>query len=68
LIFIDPPYRFDYGAKALKVIAERGLLKAGGVAVFEWDKSLTEQIDGLEKYDERKYGKTYLNFYKVDNN
>jgi 16S rRNA (guanine(966)-N(2))-methyltransferase RsmD len=68
IIFIDPPYRFDYGAKALKIIAERGLLKSGGVAVFEWDKSLREDITGLEKYDERKYGKTYLNFYKVDNN
>jgi 16S rRNA (guanine(966)-N(2))-methyltransferase RsmD len=68
MIFIDPPYRYDYGEKALKIIAERKLLNDGGVAVFEWDKSLETPIDGLEKYDERKYGKTFLNFYRAANN
>jgi 16S rRNA (guanine(966)-N(2))-methyltransferase RsmD len=65
LIFIDPPYRFNYGHTALETIAKRGLLKENGIAVYEWDKSLETPVEGLEKFDERKYGKVYLNFYRV---
>lgn len=64
LIFIDPPYRFDYGEKALYKIAERGLLSENGIAVYERDVLFTGEIAGLEKYDERKYGKAYLTFFK----
>jgi hypothetical protein len=34
------------------------------VAVYERDRPFEGEIDGLEKYDERKYGKTYLTFFK----
>ena len=64
LIFIDPPYRFDYGEKALKKIAERGLLSENGIAVYERDVPFNGEIVGLEKYDERKYGKAYLTFFR----
>ncbi|MBQ7948425.1 MAG: 16S rRNA (guanine(966)-N(2))-methyltransferase RsmD [Clostridia bacterium] len=64
VIFIDPPYRFDYGEKALKKIADKGLLSADGIAVYERDVPFAGEIAGLEKYDERKYGKTYLTFFK----
>ncbi|MBR2646921.1 MAG: 16S rRNA (guanine(966)-N(2))-methyltransferase RsmD [Clostridia bacterium] len=64
LILIDPPYRFDYGVAALKKIAQKGLLSDGGIAVYERDRPFEGEIDGLEKYDERKYGKTYLTFFK----
>ena len=64
LIFIDPPYRFDYGVKALRIIAERNLLTDKGVAVYERDVPFEGEIDGLEQYDERKYGKAYLTFFR----
>ena len=64
LIFIDPPYRFDYGETALKKIAQKGLLSENGVAVYERDRPFEGEIVGLEKYDERKYGKAYLTFFK----
>ena len=64
LIFIDPPYRFDYGEVALNKISQRGLLSENGVAVYERDCPFLGEIDGLEKYDERKYGKAYLTFFK----
>lgn len=65
LIFIDPPYRFDYGKKALETIARKRLLTENGVAVYERDRVFEEEIVGLEKYDERKYGKTYLTFFRL---
>lgn len=64
LIFIDPPYRFDYGVKALEKIAEKGLLSEKGVAVYERDRPFEGEIEGLEQYDERKYGKTYITFFR----
>lgn len=64
LIFIDPPYRFDYGEKALQTIAEKGLLTENGIAVYERDRPFEGEIAGLDKYDERKYGKAYLTFFR----
>ncbi len=68
LIFIDPPYAKEYGVQALKIIAGRGLLNEGGVAVYERDRAFTGEVAGLEMYDERRYGKTYLSFFKVTEN
>ena len=64
LIFIDPPYKFDYGKTALEKIVQKGLLAENGVAVYERDRPFEGEIDGLEKFDERKYGKAYLTFFK----
>ena len=65
VVFLDPPYRFDYGKSALEMIAKRGLLSENGVAVYERDRAFEGEIDGLEQYDERKYGKTYITFFRV---
>ncbi|MGN1234857.1 MAG: 16S rRNA (guanine(966)-N(2))-methyltransferase RsmD, partial [Christensenellaceae bacterium] len=62
LIFIDPPYREDFGMIALDEIGRRGLLKAGGVAVYESDRP-TREIEGLTLCDTRSYGRTKLYFY-----
>lgn len=64
IIFIDPPYAADHGVNALKIIAQGNNLTEDGIAVFERDKSFEDEIAGLEKYDERKYGKTYLTFFR----
>ena len=65
IIFIDPPYRLECGVEAIKTIAAKRLLKEDGVLVFERDRSFEGEIDGLEAYDERKYGKTFLTFFRV---
>ena len=62
LIFIDPPYASDFGIKALQLAAEH--LSGGGIAIFERDRLFEGEIEGLEKIDERKYGKTVLSFFK----
>ena len=65
LIFIDPPYASDFGTEALKLVAAGNHLSGDGIAVFERDRSFDGEICGLEKIDERKYGKTYLTFFKA---
>ncbi len=64
LIFIDPPYAQEFGEIALKKIAENKLLSENGIAIYERDRAFVGEIAGLEKYDERKYGKTYLTFFR----
>lgn len=64
LIFIDPPYRFDYGEKALEKIAKKGLLAENGIAIYERDRPFEGEVEGLEKYDERRYGKAFLTFFR----
>lgn len=66
LIFIDPPYRLEVGIEALKRIAKQELLAEDGVIVFERDKPLGVEIEGLQVTDERKYGKAYLTFLKKE--
>ncbi len=64
LIFIDPPYASDAGIKALRLIADGKILSENGIAVYERDRSFDGEISGLQKYDERKYGKTYITLFK----
>lgn len=63
IIFIDPPYAEEFGRAALEIISARGLLTEDGVAVYERDRTFDGGVAGLEKTDERKYGKTYLTFF-----
>ena len=66
LILLDPPYAQEFGKRALEIIASRQLLTDNGVAVYERDCAFTGQIDGLEQYDERKYGKAILTFFRKE--
>lgn len=66
LIFIDPPYKFDYGVPAMEKIVKRGLLSEDGIIVYERDRAFEGEVKGLEKYDERKYGKAYLTFFRKE--
>ncbi len=66
IIFLDPPYRSDAGAQALRLIAERKLLNTGGIAVLESDRPFEENIPELVKYDERRYGIARLTFFTPD--
>ena len=63
-IFIDPPYRDEVGLKALKLVAERGLLTDRGTVIYERDEVVDEQIEGLSFISSRKYGKGIFNIYK----
>ncbi len=63
LIFLDPPYRLGFGEPALREIVNCGLLNDGGIVVYERDRAYDGETFGLEMYDERKYGKTYLSFF-----
>ncbi len=66
IIFIDPPYKTNFGIEAIKIIIEKNMLSEDGIIVFETDKREEEYKDELEQYanvkDLRKYGRVSLVF------
>lgn len=62
----DPPFDWDKKEELIYLIGERGLLKEDGFLVIHLSKReiLPEKIDGLYRYDTRKYGINVLMFYK----
>ncbi len=64
IIFIDPPYKSNLGKSALEIIAKRKILTDDGIAVFEDEGEFHDTVGGLFRYDERKYGRARLSFFK----
>ncbi|MBR5900062.1 MAG: 16S rRNA (guanine(966)-N(2))-methyltransferase RsmD [Clostridia bacterium] len=62
IIFIDPPYKSDLGERALKEV--QNALSEDGIVIYENEKPFEGVIDGLSIYDERKYGRARLTFFK----
>jgi len=66
IIYVDPPYKTDLGVKALEVASLA--LTDDGIVVFEDEKPFNGEIKGLIKYDQRKYGRVHLTFFKNQKN
>ncbi len=63
IIFLDPPYKTDFGLEATKIIMEKEMLKDGGIIIFETDRE-EEYIKDLEEFAKiinvKKYGRVKL--------
>ena len=66
IIFIDPPYNKGLGIKAIERISSYNLLKIDGILVYETDEfeSAPDTIGMYERFNDKKYGRNVLNFYK----
>lgn len=65
LIFIDPPYNMHIINDILDKISKYKLLKENGIIICEVDNEyLEENIGDLTLYKTKKYGSTYVYFYK----
>ena len=64
-VFLDPPYHEGFGEKALVALSESGLLSENGIAVYESAAPFQISVAGLEKFDERRYGKAHFSFFKI---
>lgn len=67
LVFLDPPYETDFAQKATQQIVQLDLLNKNGVIVIEADRkkeimNAINEIELIEIYDERKYGRAELIF------
>jgi len=64
IAFIDPPYLKDIEISALNLVSE--VLSDEGIVIVETDQKddIPEEVSNLVKYDERKYGRTIISFYR----
>ncbi len=67
IIFLDPPYFFDFGKKTLHLISEYNILNKDGLVIWEHHKKekTHEQIDNLKLKREYIYGNIVLSFYTL---
>lgn len=64
IVFLDPPYRTNFGINAVKFIIQNEIITKDGTIIFETDKREEEYLSELEKYASvkslRKYGRVTL--------
>lgn len=63
LILSDPPYREDYLPELLRLVAERKLLREGGIVMHEGEREEPAPA-GWERTDMRRYGRTLVCFFE----
>lgn len=67
LVFLDPPYDGDAGARWVESVAQGGLLGANGILVYERRKGSDAPAPaGLTLRTDRIYGDTAVAFYRAD--
>lgn len=66
VVFLDPPYKTNFGENAAKKIIENNLLNEDGIIILETDeeKRVIENLDTdlIQIDDIKKYGRVYLLF------
>jgi len=69
IIYIDPPYQSDLLPKALKLVAEKGLLAQEGLLITETQKniSLPDKAGNILLKRETSYGDTKIGYYCYPN-
>ncbi len=63
-IYFDPPYESDLYGKLMPLLS--GPLATTGIVIVEHDlgQNLPDYTTGLQRIDQRRYGKTQLSFYE----
>jgi len=65
LVFLDPPYGKDLGARALDAARAGGWI--GDDAMIVWEDSTPQPApDGFSLLDQRKYGATHITILQAD--
>lgn len=66
LIFLDPPYKFEYIDDVVKYIIDNNLLNKKGLIICEFEHDINKDYKELELFKEKKYGyKKVIIFKKI---
>lgn len=65
IVFIDAPYENKVGQDCI-LLASR-VLTENGIIIYENQTVFDGEIEGLEIYDRRKYGRAHLTFFRREN-
>ena len=64
LVFLDPPYGKDLGAKALICAKAQGWITEDAIICWE-EESVQTPPDGFTAMDQRRYGGTHITFLEI---
>lgn len=66
LIFLDPPYKFEYIDEIVRYIIDNNLINNKGLIICEFEFDINKEYKELELYKEKKYGyKKVIIFKKI---
>lgn len=51
IVFLDPPYKTDFGILAIKFLKENDLLNQNGIVVFETNQNFDDALQNARKLD-----------------
>ena len=66
-IFLDPPFPYRFRLELLQTAEKRALLTENGTLMIHRpsEDPLPEKIGALERIDQRVYGRSIVDFYKI---
>lgn len=66
IIYLDPPFPYQFHYELLRIIAEKSVLAAGGLTLIHRpkEKDLPGEILSLTRIDQRVYGRSIVDFYR----
>lgn len=64
LVFLDPPYRFNYINNILNYLIKNDMLNDGGLVICEFENDIVKDIEELTIYKEKKYGSKKVIIFK----
>jgi len=69
IVFLDPPYKSDFGSKAIDELIRLDLIAEDGIIILETDdENIKKEIEEkkIKIFDERKYGSVKLIFIRKE--
>ena len=64
LVFLDPPYRFNYINNIIKYLIDNDLLNDKSLIVCEYENEIKKDYDKLDIFKEKKYGSKKIVIFK----
>jgi len=66
LVFLDPPFPYSYRLDLLKLLSKKESLKPGGLLLIHFPREdrLPDRVADLALEDERRYGRSFVRFYR----
>ncbi len=68
IIYLDPPFPYQFHHALLQTIAQKPVLKNGGLVLIHRpkEKDLPDTIGLLNRIDKRVYGRSIVDFYRKE--
>ncbi len=66
IVLVDPPYQSGYYADVFELLVEKNALNRGAVLVTESEEPVQIVTNGYHMYKNKRYGRTYLTFFRWD--